>query len=280
MRLVFFILIVVFSKQSYALEISSNGGVFIMDGIIEEGDAKKVALLFSNLDEPPNMFLISSYGGNIQEAIKIGRFIRLSNVPVWTDKQCYSACVFIWAAGVDRIAIGEIGLHRPRYEHGYFSSLSLYEAQKKYVQLTKDSVEYLKEIEVPDKVIERIFKAPSNEVDLLTAVEANEEFGVRSAFYDEWLIAKCGAYNPEQLIIVNSYHSLELARILNPNVNDEDISLEDDAKLAFNMEQKGLLAPYIKMIKDMDECRNNAVKEQVTKFHRGVKTKLKEMGMQ
>jgi hypothetical protein len=58
-------------------------------------------------------------GGDVDAAMKIGQIIRENEWPVTVsgNSKCFSSCALIYIAGVSRMNVGVIGLHRP-----YFSS--------------------------------------------------------------------------------------------------------------------------------------------------------------
>jgi hypothetical protein len=65
---------------------------------------------------------LDSPGGEVDAALKIGQIIRKNewSVTVPGNSKCFSSCALIYIAGVWRMNVGLIGLHRP-----YFSSAPL-----------------------------------------------------------------------------------------------------------------------------------------------------------
>lgn len=268
--------------QANALDFERYGGTFSMHGEIVEGDAIRFIAELIQWDDPPTVFNITSMGGNLDEAMEIGRIIRESQIPVWSWGECYSACVFIYVAGVERDSRGTIGLHRPYFERKYFASLGSIEARKKYEELKDVSVEYLKEMEVSQSIIERIFATDSTAADILDAEEANRILGHRSPFYEEWLTAKCGKYTDEQQKVISSMAALRAARATIVVAKDDSLPKSDnfggnidelvaDAQLALQMEGAGMLEPYKQLSKIHAECERKAVNSHVFGFHRSLK---------
>ena len=76
-------------------------------------DAEKLA----GSDCPrPSVTLENSPGGDVRAGMRIGRWIREHQATTSVsrdDRYCYSTCALIFIAGIDRINIGVIGLHRP-----------------------------------------------------------------------------------------------------------------------------------------------------------------------
>lgn len=282
------ILLSIFSCKASGMEFRQLGGTFTMDGNIEEGDSIDFIASLASWKTPPTVFHISSKGGNLDEAMKIGKIIRLSQIPVWTGEECFSACVFIYAAGVERDARGNIGLHRPSFEKKYFANLTSLEAKDKYNELKQQSISYLKELEVSQAIIDRMFQTGSTEVELINATDANKLFGIKSPFYDEWLTAKCGKYTAEQSQIIMSWYSLQAVRMTVAVMQDDSfpktddfgsniIELLDNAQLALQMENADTLAPYIELSEIYQKCQEKAVSSHRYSFHRSLQNYLLEL---
>lgn len=281
----FFWVSILLSVQAEALDFERYGGTFSMDGEIVEGDAVRFLSELIKWEEPPTVFEITSMGGNLDEAMEIGRIIRESQIPVWSWGECYSACVFIYVAGVERDSKGTIGLHRPYFDKKYFATLDSIEAKKKYEELKAVSVEYLREMEVSQGIVERIFATGSTEADVLSAEEANTVLGYRSPFYEEWLTAKCGKYTDEQAKVISSMSALTAARATLAIAKDDSIPKADDfggnikeliadAQLALQMEKAGMLEPYAELSKIHVKCEEKAANSHVYGFHKSLKKYL------
>ena len=271
-----------------AMDFGQLGGTFTMHGEIEKDDSVKFIVSLASWENPPTVFHISSKGGNLDEAMEIGQIIRSSQIPVWTGEECFSACVFIYASGVSRDAQGKIGLHRPYFEKKYFANLTSLEAKEKYEELKEQSIAYLKELEVSQSLIDRMFKTGSTEVDILDADEANKLFWTQSPFYEEWLTAKCGKYTDEQSKVLNSWWNLQAARATLAIAEDESIpkadnfgsniqELIDGSQLALQIEKAGMLQPYIDLSEIHQKCENKAETSHVYGFHRSLQKYLQEL---
>jgi len=61
-----------------------------------------------------SVILKENYGGRVVSAMEIGSMIRKNNLSTWVPKDeiCMSACVHILAAGICRMAEGDIVIHR------------------------------------------------------------------------------------------------------------------------------------------------------------------------
>src|SRR5690606_7368855 len=126
--------------------------------------------------------------------------------------KCYSACVLILLAGVERYVsdnyywvngyrgadssdIPVIGLHRPFYDKKYFATLSAVEAFDSYKKVEVLVKGYLASIGTSQALVDRMFKSSSSELDLVEDKDFRELMSTKMPFYQEWLIAKCGEEN-------------------------------------------------------------------------------------
>lgn len=94
----------------------------IISGQIASGDAKKVATLLWQINQPDEgrqirRLLIHSPGGLIGEAMEIGRLLRGNGVEVFIPRvaSCVSACVLILAGGKQRTIAGQVGIDNPHF---------------------------------------------------------------------------------------------------------------------------------------------------------------------
>ena len=199
---------------------------FVLEGRIETGDFEKLKKAYGDLRI--NQFLIgspgfntlylASPGGNLAEAIKIGRFIRALKletiVPSRSGPQmqaqmveqrklknpkanytCASACFFIFVAGVKR-AFDEpgkpiLGIHRPYLSDSDLRSLTGEQAINSARQMRAIVESYLKEMNVPAKYADAMFLVPKDELHWVGEDAYRADFdGVISPLKD-WLAARC-----------------------------------------------------------------------------------------
>jgi hypothetical protein len=193
-------------------------------GPIERGDYEKVSA-FLRLNHPyVGGFNLISTGGDIEEAMKIGRTLRrylLSTVSSvryhyengerFEDEQpflsdgvrdicrgetciCASACALIWIGGVNRL--GMIGLHRQRTEEAGFRLLSPADASVLYHKVLDRMITYMEEMEAPQSIVDETIAAPSGDIRW---VDVNEETSLyESPSIAEWIAASCGLEDPVQ----------------------------------------------------------------------------------
>jgi hypothetical protein len=146
-----------FDPDAYLADTSCSG---LLSGDIVKGDYEKVATFFDV--HRPKMFALNSNGGDVDEALKIGRLFRkfliLTLVPTqpWycsgEECVCASACALIWFGGIDRG--GGVGLHRPRSRDPKFGKLSPVDATTEYRRELERINAYLDEMEVPKTIID------------------------------------------------------------------------------------------------------------------------------
>jgi hypothetical protein len=171
-------------------------------GKIVEGDYAKVErYILHNRDS--NFYLVSP-GGNVDEAMKIGRLFRKflvttnSSYKGGNDEQlrckspaeciCASACALIWFGGVERR--GTIGLHRPYINDPRFKQLPPSEASSAYRRILKDVGDYAAEMEIPQSIVETMIATSSGGIRW---VDSFDRSGIdRPPSIAEWVDATCG----------------------------------------------------------------------------------------
>lgn len=280
--------LLVFSPLSQALHYSQFGGTFDMSGKIEKGDFHSFMKEFASWDKAPTVFHITSGGGDLDEAMKIGNYIATSNIPVWVWDECNSACVFIYASAVERDVKGKIGLHRPYFNKEYFSSLTSLEAEKKYYELKSKAISFLKVAGVNQDIINRMFNTNSKSIDYLSGKDANKQFGTISDFYEEWLIAKCGELTSGEQKAITSMGFLDATRMTITAMEDPEFKksdgfgsnlkeLMDGAQLALSLDKNDMLQPYREIAKKHYSCTNKASNSHIASFHLSTKVHLDEL---
>lgn len=157
----------------------------LRDHIAQQGD---------KLGSTP-LIVLDSSGGDVLEALKIGRFLR--EISAWTvvdaRATCSSSCVFVFVAGVQRSMFnnGQLGLHRPRFDHAYFAGLTRQEASEKYDQMVMDIKRYFEGMNVSQKIFDEMLKIPSQRIEFVDRRHA-EERGLLGAdpAWEEWSRAR------------------------------------------------------------------------------------------
>ena len=271
-----------------ALEYSRTDGTFNMNGEISKGDYSSFIKAFASWDVAPTVFHINSPGGNLEEAMKIANFIATSNIPVWVWNECSSACVFIYASAVERDVKGKIGLHRPYFDKKYFSSLTALEAEKKYNELKDIASSFLDKVGVSQELINRMFSTNSKSIDYLFGEDANIQFGIKSNFYEEWLIAKCGEFTPTEQKVITSIGFYDAVRMAIMTMDDSSIpksdnfednlkKLMDGGKLALALDKNDMLLPFREVAENHRNCVKESSNKHIKSFHLGVRNNVDEL---
>jgi hypothetical protein len=188
-------------------------------GDIQPGDFEKVRKVYSGSHPYLFRFLLNSPGGDVDEAIKIGRFFRKyllnADAPVkWfgisqmafaekvdcpgSDESkclCASACSLIWFGAVHRV--GRVGLHRPWTDSAAFRNAGPAEAESEYKRKMKEISNYLDEMEVPNSVAQKLLSTSSSDISWVDAEEGLE----LSPSFEEWTNATCGRISPAEHVI-------------------------------------------------------------------------------
>jgi len=144
-------------------------------GSIRPGDAAQFAAKLRSLGISPlpvsskqyyprATVVIDSPGGSLRDAMEIGRAIRANKlgVAVRPDGECLSSCVYIIAAGVIRLPLGKVGIHRP-----YFVDIPNQGVDVGLRETLVASKEYFAEMNIPTNLAEEMFSTPPGKIEIL-----------------------------------------------------------------------------------------------------------------
>ncbi len=111
--------------------------------------------------------VIDSPGGSVNEARKLGRYLRTQGLRAAVDKSCLSACVDVLAGGVERYVTpgAVLGIHQSKVPR----HLSSHESGQAYVAL---SALYLREMGVDDNMALVAAAVPHNKIFLISIENA------------------------------------------------------------------------------------------------------------
>jgi hypothetical protein len=161
----------------------------VLEGRIESGDFDKLKNFL--LDGPgATEIYLASPGGNLAEAIRIGRLLRLLKLSTVvpnksltnearesagkkhglkntkTDYTCASACFFIFIAGIhrrdDSSGLVSLGIHRPSMSRADLRKLGREKADAIDDRVRRAVDRYLDEMRVPPKYADEMFSIPPN----------------------------------------------------------------------------------------------------------------------
>ena len=187
----------------------------LLKGEIVSGDFNKVFSVVRANHPFLDRLLLWSPGGSVEEAMKIGRFVRkamlITQAPTGMGLDdgsgdlistygmdqfckgdacnCASACFLIWAAGIERDG-WSVGLHRPSIETTSFGNLPPEKASQMYRSLLEEINAYLLEMEIPPSLTEAMTNTSSAGIRWLTIKEFNSLEEVPSIAV--WISASCG----------------------------------------------------------------------------------------
>ena len=233
----------------------------VIEGEIIKGDYQKFVQL---LEEGQGRFdgvILMSPGGNFDEAVKIGRVLRElqlgSSIPNRSESgtptcrlveprieqncTCLSACFFIHVGAASRTG-DYAGVHRPFVEPEQFKNLSREEARQAFTDLQNEAQEYLREMNVSEKVQEIIFGTPSNQIHLLAPDIIKSHFLGPLPYLAEWYRAKCSALTRDELA---------LWKELSERVKKQELDLEETRTLQKMKE----------LARDEMDCRTREMKQ-------------------
>lgn len=246
----------------------------IIEGQIEDGDYERVIAAVKSAEKLPTVALLSSPGGDVLAAMRIGRFLRDSLMTSMVDHgaRCNSACVLVLLGGTTRIVLAPLGLHRPFYEHEYFSGLSAPEAAEKYREMDSLVRGYLSEMDVPNSAVERMMATKSSAIEAVSPEEFFNQFGSSTPAFEEWILAKCGsmseseefdAYAAEAIGVMDFYE--EILRNDSNEYRPDEIrkamsGIADRAKYGRTL-SSGYRDYLLKKKREITACRIDAVKE-------------------
>jgi hypothetical protein len=200
----------------------------IIEGKIEAGDYDKLRNIYGErqseffLGMSDNVLSLASPGGDLAEAMKIGRLVRalklITDVPSrnrphiigqgpqvgehkLTNPQanyaCASACFFIFVAGVKRIQDSWsdddpiLGIHRPFLSDSDLRMLSGDQAIASSDRLRTAVENYLKEMGVPAKYADMMFTVPKDEVRWIGSADFKNDLKGIIPELKDWMAARC-----------------------------------------------------------------------------------------
>jgi hypothetical protein len=176
----------------------------VLRGKIVEGDYARARTMVA---KGAITFDLISPGGDVDEAIKIGRLFRKYLITTASNYfhetgnlfqsfgcrsaaecVCASACALIWFGGVERT--GSIGLHRPYLNDPRFRQMPAAEATSVYRRILKDVAAYAAEMEIPQSIVEAMVGTSSGD---MRWVDHYDRSGIdRPPSIAEWVDATCG----------------------------------------------------------------------------------------
>jgi len=135
---------------------------------------ERVSAMADRMEIGKRILDIDSAGGQVEDGIRAGDAIGDSHWTIWVREGsvCHSACVFILAAGDNRIVSGDVGIHRIIRLHSDATTRAELEAELRDVH---DNIkEYFARNGVDVAVADMMMTVPSSQLRLLTADELRQ----------------------------------------------------------------------------------------------------------
>lgn len=165
------------TRLSFSLEDAGEyGEVLFLNGTIVRGDAERFDAFLVGLSAIPDQVAVNSPGGNVDEALMIGRRLRYQemNTVILPGMACFSACPYILAGGAERwVSLrGLVGLHQHYYEApGY---MPVFFAVEDIQHNQARTMEYLIEMGIDPSLMIFGLSTPPNDIYILVEAELVE----------------------------------------------------------------------------------------------------------
>ena len=149
------------------------GEVLLLNGAITAGDGARLEAYFTDQPDSPAVVALNSPGGNVDEALGIGRILRAreADTTILPGMACLSSCPYVLAAGTERrvSAEGSVGLHQHYYDTpGY---IPVYFAVADIQRNQGETMAYLIDMGVDPGVMVHGLNTPPEEIYVLVAEE-------------------------------------------------------------------------------------------------------------
>lgn len=143
-----------------------------IQGEIRPGDYRKLIHFLRQGEPHIHAFLTAVYldspGGNLNEAMKLARLIEQSFVSTFVlgGSQCYSACMVLWAAGVQRVVDDEsqLGVHRVTVVGSNIGVSRLEQVTRPASRVMED---YMSRLGIPRKIIDKMNETPPTDMYII-----------------------------------------------------------------------------------------------------------------
>lgn len=109
------------------------------------------------------MVYMNSMGGDAYAAVELGKELRRRQAMVIVEEKeyCVSACVLVLLGGVEKVASGYVGLHRP---YAIAPALTVEEAQKTYSDIYQYLKSYFVEMNAPLRLLDSMYAVSSTDI--------------------------------------------------------------------------------------------------------------------
>jgi hypothetical protein len=228
-------------------------------GPIEEGDLDEIIAVLKDQAYMPGI-AISSRGGDVVEAMKIGRFFRDSrlDITVNDNAECFGACFLIVVGATGRYVRSPVGMHRADIDAGYSGSSSV-QAKSTYGSLDASVREYLQEMHVPEDLIAETMSTAPAEESYLSPADFRRRLGEHAPAMDDWKVASCGEMTDDEKLL---YQGVVALKTYEKYYQDKDPALFNDEERAWLRYSAGDIKLGLSL--------SDMVKERLTNKHHRV----------
>ncbi|MBF0169804.1 MAG: hypothetical protein HQK87_01725 [Nitrospinae bacterium] len=199
---------------AFGMELPPSCTSIMISGELESGDISIIGdmeMFYKNNPKVPKpvIVFVNSYGGSLLSALVIASKLRdpqsaLFNSMVFVKKNdhCYSACVYILAAGLRRGVAGEVGVHRPRFVGDEYVEMGYQSLEEAYEKLYIHTEEMFKRWHVSSRLVDLLWSTSSSDIKILSGSEL-KELGLDGDDYileekrNLQLIDSCGPNGPK-----------------------------------------------------------------------------------
>ena len=152
-------------------EITAGDNVKLIEMLSKRKHTSAVLSRYISIRDTKEIWF-SSPGGDIFEAMRIGRTIRnnMLSTKVPIDSYCNSACVLAFVGGVERIPVGPIGIHS-FYSKDIAGTADYGQASKKYNAISLQVEKYFRDMRIPVALLDRMKIIPHYSKETLTFEE-------------------------------------------------------------------------------------------------------------
>jgi hypothetical protein len=148
-------------------------GTVLLNGTIATGDAKRFEEWLASRAKPPSRIALNSPGGDVADALEIGRLIRGKGLETRLDRNaiCLSACPYVLAGGLERVvSMGAfVGVHQHYFgENTYLPAFLLVSD----IQVGQGEVMvFLQEMGIDPMMMAKALVTPPDDIYLLVPEE-------------------------------------------------------------------------------------------------------------
>ena len=162
--------------ERLTLTVVSAGVAVLLEGEIAGGDATRILKQINELREQPTRAILNSPGGSVQDALELGRALRLKGMETEMREGdiCYSACPYLLAADVTRSVPKEafVGVHQHYF--GESTLLPAFAAVEDIQRGQGEVMRYLDQMGIDPLVMQHALVTPPYEIYVLLPEELVE----------------------------------------------------------------------------------------------------------